>query len=225
MKLESTLDVRCGTISGYSAHRTRKENYCVECKEAKRIYNAKYQKDNSEKIAAVKAKWCKDNRDSVAAYKVIYRKNNPKQYRLSNARYRKNNSERIKVKGAIHRKNNLEQMVQYRKDNFEKIKVKGAEWRKNNPEKVAQKRRARRAKIANVKSETYIIQEVLNLYGTNCHICLDPIDLNANRSTNKPNWQKGLHIDHVIPICKGGDNTLENVRPAHALCNIKKGKK
>jgi len=32
----------------------------------------------------------------------------------------------------------------------------------------------------------------------------------------------GLQIDHVIPIVKGGPDTLNNVRPAHGLCNIKK---
>jgi len=32
----------------------------------------------------------------------------------------------------------------------------------------------------------------------------------------------GLHIDHVMPLSKGGPDTLENVRPAHGSCNVKK---
>jgi 5-methylcytosine-specific restriction endonuclease McrA len=27
----------------------------------------------------------------------------------------------------------------------------------------------------------------------------------------------------VIPLSKGGNDTIENVRPAHAICNLRKG--
>jgi len=31
-----------------------------------------------------------------------------------------------------------------------------------------------------------------------------------------------LHIDHLVPLAKGGSDTLENVRPAHGICNLRK---
>ena len=66
----------------------------------------------------------------------------------------------------------------------------------------------------------YSDQQVLETYGTNCHICSLPIDLDAPRKTGDPGWEKGLHIDHVYPLSKGGLDTLENVRPAHGKCNV-----
>jgi 5-methylcytosine-specific restriction endonuclease McrA len=66
----------------------------------------------------------------------------------------------------------------------------------------------------------YSEKDVLEVYGLDCHICQTPVDLNAPRKVGKPGWEKGLHIDHVYPLSKGGLDTLENVRPSHGKCNI-----
>lgn len=70
-----------------------------------------------------------------------------------------------------------------------------------------------------VDTEWYSPQQVLELYGTDCHICNKPIDLNAPRGTGKPGWENGLQIDHVHPLSKGGSDTIDNLRPAHGYCN------
>ena len=35
----------------------------------------------------------------------------------------------------------------------------------------------------------------------------------------------GLTVDHVIPLSKGGSDELENLRPAHWICNNRKSDK
>jgi len=82
---------------------------------------------------------------------------------------------------------------------------------------------SRRALKNQVNSEPYTTADVLNTYGSACHICNLPIDLDAPRKMGKPNWEKGLNIDHIIPLSKGGPDTLSNVKPAHGLCNARKG--
>jgi hypothetical protein len=32
-----------------------------------------------------------------------------------------------------------------------------------------------------------------------------------------------MHVDHIIPRSRGGDDCLSNLQPAHARCNIWKG--
>lgn len=32
-----------------------------------------------------------------------------------------------------------------------------------------------------------------------------------------------VHIDHVLPVSRGGTNALENLQVAHAICNLRKG--
>jgi 5-methylcytosine-specific restriction endonuclease McrA len=70
----------------------------------------------------------------------------------------------------------------------------------------------------------YTFNEVINLYGEICYLCNEKIDMLAPRKAGIPGWEKGLHIDHVIDIAAGGPDTLDNVRPTHGICNLKKPK-
>jgi 5-methylcytosine-specific restriction endonuclease McrA len=46
-----------------------------------------------------------------------------------------------------------------------------------------------------------------------CHICSDPVDPNE--------W----HLDHVVPLSKGGTHEYANVAVSHPFCNESKGDK
>ena len=70
-----------------------------------------------------------------------------------------------------------------------------------------------------VETEWYSPQQILDMYGTDCHICNKPIDLDAPRQCGKPGWENGLQIDHVVPLSKGGDDLIDNLRPSHGYCN------
>lgn len=81
---------------------------------------------------------------------------------------------------------------------------------------------SRRARAAGGEYERYTEAEVLELFGTNCHICSEPIDLMAARKCGSPGWRRSLWLDHVVPIARGGSDTLANVRPSHGECNLRK---
>jgi 5-methylcytosine-specific restriction endonuclease McrA len=84
-------------------------------------------------------------------------------------------------------------------------------------------KRAHRGKKSQTKTEPYTIVQVLELYGEHCHICKEAIDLEAPRQSRLGDlWENGLHLDHVVPISKGGTDTIDNIRPAHAQCNLRK---
>jgi len=173
---------RCGTTSGYKAHKRADEEPCDDCKLAKSHYNKQYQLKNLHR------------------------------YRMYGKKYRDANKEKIKEKNFNRRKNN-----------FEAVKLSEQKYKKAHPEISRAASRKRRATLKFVKTESYSEKDVILTYGTNCYICNVAIDLNAPKKVGLKGWQNGLHIDHVIPISKGGGDTLENVRPTHALCNIKKG--
>ena len=53
-----------------------------------------------------------------------------------------------------------------------------------------------------------------------CWICNNSVDLSIKRTAR---W--GATLDHVIPISKGGEDSLDNIRLAHWICNNQKSNK
>jgi len=53
---------------------------------------------------------------------------------------------------------------------------------------------------------------VLEQHGMHCWLCDKPIATKAE-----------LHLDHVHPRSQGGSDLAENLRPAHARCNVRRG--
>jgi len=150
------------------------------------------------------------------------KKNLSKQYSEYYSKNKQHIVDRTKINYYKNQQKRINYSKQYRKNNPEKKK----EWRSKNQEKVRQQgiqdANRRRARILSNDFEKYKVSDVLNLYGANCYLCGNAINLKASRKVGQPGWQKGLHIEHVIDIAKGGPDTLANVRPAHALCNLTK---
>jgi hypothetical protein len=175
--------------------------------EAKLCYTAfiknKCKCENCKKFNYLKSKKYKeDNLEKMRQHQKEYNKKNYKKAREYQAKHR--STEKYKIK----RKKYLDE---YNSKNIEKIRQL---WR--------DKDRRRRANKKKNGFERYTENQVLKLYGTNCYLCSIPIDLNATRLIGKPGWQYGLHIEHVIDLALGGPDTLKNVRPSHAICNLKK---
>jgi hypothetical protein len=105
-------------------------------------------------------------------------------------------------------------------------KYKEAEkrWRQANPNKVYRDNKDRALKNGG-KHKYYTRQHIFDRDGYDCYLCNTPVDLTAPHVQGQPGWERYPHIEHVHPLSKGGDDTLENVKIAHAECNIRKGAK
>ena len=133
------------------------------------------------------------------------------QSKIYDQNYRKKNKEKIAAANKL-----------YRQKNKDKIKEARQKWLANNPHIGRMYIARRKARLRGAQVEKYTIEEVLDTYGTDCYLCSLPINLNAPRRVGAKGWEEALHIDHVIPLSKGGDDVLINVRPAHGLCNMQK---
>jgi hypothetical protein len=111
--------------------------------------------------------------------------------------------------------------LKYYHKNKQKIKEKKRKNPAHKANRLRQKAR-RRARLRGNRVEHYTLSQVLEQYGLLCYLCGLEIDLDAPRNCTGDNWQMGLHIDHVVDIQYGGSDSLDNVRPTHAYCNIKK---
>lgn len=123
-------------------------------------------------------------------------------------------------------KYNREYYEKNKERNQERNRKRSNQWRLDNPEKYLARKHRRRARELEAATDNHTLLDVLEMYGTDCHICLEPINLDAPRGPGTgPGWERGLQEDHVIPLSKGGSHTLDNCRPSHGLCNLKKGAK
>jgi 5-methylcytosine-specific restriction endonuclease McrA len=68
------------------------------------------------------------------------------------------------------------------------------------------------ARKRNTATQKVSYKYILEQYGYWCHIC-DKIILPHHK----------LHFDHVIPLKRGGSHTEDNIKPAHGVCNTRKG--
>ena len=141
---------------------------------------------------------------------------------LKDKKWVKQNPEKVKINAKRWRDSNPKYTILWRNNNIDKSNKIIQKWQKANPEKLAAVARRRRATIKGNGYEPYTNAQVLEAYGINCYLCDMPIDLNAPRGVGQPGWRSGLHIEHFIDIACGGPDTLENVRPSHAWCNLTK---
>lgn len=192
---------------------------CPQCKQTKP--HEQWPKNASKKDGL--ASCCKT---CHAKNSADWRKNNPEeQLRRSREQYSKSRTREIarrKTRYLQNRPDELKKRKENYRQNAEKYRQASRDWRKNNKELFESQWRKARAQRASVRTEKYTTKDVLNLYGSNCYLCNEPIDLEAPRWTAKQGWERGLHIDHVVRIADGGADTLENVRPTHGACNLSK---
>lgn len=97
-----------------------------------------------------------------------------------------------------------------------RCREKARRFRETNPERASVVGRlhgnARRARKRNAFVESVHPATVFARGGGACGICSLPID-----PTSK--W----HIDHIVPLSRGGEHSYANTQPAHAACNMHKG--
>lgn len=199
-------DDRCGTHAGYQAHNIRRDIICIECREAATVYS-------------------RDMSDYQRNYGVQHSGRN----KVNRRKRYIENREKVIVSVRAYQHANYERMRAVQKkrydENREKIIASVLVYKRANPEKIKQLKSRRRARKLGNGHSPYTEAQVLEKYGTDCHICLLPIDMNAPRQVGKEGWQLGLHIDHLIALANGGRDDLENARPSHGLCNVSKGAK
>jgi 5-methylcytosine-specific restriction endonuclease McrA len=137
--------------------------------------------------------------------------------KVINKWYEKNKHKQREVSRQWHHNNKQrasETSRQWYENNKEYWKKRARQWAKDNPEKRREHHAKRRAiKKGAAVGEPFTAQDVLDKWGTDCHICKKPID--------PLDW----HMDHVVALVNGGEHSLDNVKPSHPKCNLSKGKK
>jgi 5-methylcytosine-specific restriction endonuclease McrA len=113
--------------------------------------------------------------------------------------------------------------AKYRREQIAKDPQKFNKQKRESNKRLGKVTSRDRAKKNGGKYEYYTRQQILDRDGSDCYLCQEPVDFNAPHTRGEPGWETYPHVEHVIPLAKGGDDTLSNVKIAHAKCNIDKG--
>lgn len=231
--------IKCGSTERYSSG---------ACKVCVRVRVAQYKKDNPEKAAASVARWSAANPDKRKEYDAKTRARSVESRRIYNAKWNAENKERAKARKIEYRKNNVDRVktaekayrdkniaaekarhAEYRakskrkitessaiyyKKNKEKITANNAAWNAAHPESRRLRNHTRRAKetASGGKLSKGLTEKLFKLQRGKCACCGLPLG-------------KNYHLDHRVPIARGGANEDSNMQLLRKYCNQTKSAK
>lgn len=185
---------------------------CKKCRTEKPLIDGFYA-DKSKKDG--RGSYCKEC--SSAVNKARYRVN-PEKVKIMNAIWREANREKMQELTLEWRMANPEKhranSARWAKDHPEILKANSARWAKRNPDKKNAAEHKRRAAKLAYGGEHYTVADIkvlLEQQQGRCLYCYDRLDT--------------YHVDHVVPLSRGGGNGKENIALACSTCNTSKGAK
>jgi 5-methylcytosine-specific restriction endonuclease McrA len=107
---------------------------------------------------------------------------------------------------------------QWRRDHLDRARLQEAAWKKRNPaSRDAQGSRYRAAKrnvlVGDAAAIKAVYRRARDTEKVNCYLCGKRIPLGRR------------HVDHIVPLSKGGAHAARNLAITHAKCNLGKGAK
>ncbi len=181
---------------------------CSACGESLPLY--KFCVDAQKRdCCSVRCKDCQNSRNREL------RQQNLERYTAYDHKWKSENAEKVKVEAAHYRSKKSKQLAEHkravRRANPELARAKDNEWRRANPDKVRAAGQRRRARVMNAPG-SYTdadIEDIRKAQGNRCYICHKKLG-------------PDFHVDHFIPLSKGGTNDPGNLRLACPFCNKSK---
>ncbi|MDU4890988.1 MAG: HNH endonuclease [Clostridium sp.] len=149
-------------------------------------------------------------------YNQEYYKKHKAELDEKHKKYRENNKEYLSnLRKQYYKSNKEKELVQakmWRNKNKDKIRNSSKRWYECNKGKVLVKNQRRRTKLselpATITNEQWI--QIKNDFKNKCAYCGRKLP---------------LHMEHFIPLSKGGEMTVNNIIPSCKSCNCSKGTK
>lgn len=205
--------------SWYKEHPDKNKEYCKRYRashlEESREKAALWRKNNPEKVKENNARYRKSNKEKIKDVNAAYRKENFGKLKIKRSELHADNKDKANAVSAAWRAANKKKIAEYRKNNAEKAKSYDVTYRILHPDKRKINEHNRRVKKNNNggKLSAGIVSKLLSVQRGKCAVC------------KKTLIKIGHHIDHIIPLVRGGKNIDANVQLTCPSCNIKKGGK
>jgi 5-methylcytosine-specific restriction endonuclease McrA len=224
---------KCGEhkpLEAFSKHACQADGLDSQCK----VCQHEYYIANRDRIAERAREYRAANRERRAEYNRAYNAANAEHIIERTRAYRVANAERIREYQEANAERIAERKRKYYTANAEHVSEWGRKYRKANAERIAKKASERQRKYRKTPAGSAVsraashrrrarklavggsytpadIEAIRIAQGNHCYLCGKKL--------------KGFHIDHFIPLSKGGTNDPGNLRLACPKCNLSKGGK
>jgi 5-methylcytosine-specific restriction endonuclease McrA len=197
---------RCETfkdLNEFGLNKSKKDGRYVYCLECSRIISKEYYNKNHEE---------KLEREKV--YREKNKERNKERNREKAKRYREKYPERVKLSQDKYNKKPESKIRSNRYNHSEKGKLYHRKYIKDNYDKWLTRQRKNQVirRIRKTNNEIFTIsnKDMRRLLSSKCAVC---------ESYDK------IHIDHVIPVSRGGRHSIGNLQPLCQGCNLSKNNK
>lgn len=228
---------------GHLAQRLVGHAGCIVCSKARA---AVWWAQNPEKAAARRQKYRAENREQIASQRQEYRRTHREQlnedarrrraadpskaaayaasWRAANRAKVREYEQKSRIKRQAKRREewvrwaqrSKERLKDYQQANKVRAKIRSQRWRHENRDAVNAITHRRRARLRGAVG-SYTPDDVRNLFDLQKGKCA--------HSWCRSSLAKGYHIDHVIPLARGGANDRRNIQLLCAPCNHRKNAK
>ena len=210
------------------SHRVSKSVRCKPCQYLKNVENKKEWHKKHRKEANKRYYSKPGKMEKKKEYADKYREENKDYFKEYHKEYvkRPGVKKRMKAYAKQYYKDNKERIKEYTDGRKDRIKETRAKWLEDpkNRDLIralgSKSRTKRRSLVDDIGfNRVKVIGQLRERDGLKCMIC-------GKRILKKDLYNGNLiHVDHRIPVIKGGSNDLKNLQLAHASCNRQKGSK
>jgi 5-methylcytosine-specific restriction endonuclease McrA len=206
--------IDCG-IELHNVHITRKRcDHCAKISHIKQSYVSKQR--NIEEVRRMAAK-----RQQIAITKdpekfklrgIKWREGHREDARIRSKQWRLNNLERSRQSVREYQEKNFEKVQQYRERTKEEKRERSRQYDLKHPDLRRARENRRRARKLNASGSHTAAQfrTLCEINGWKCVYCGQVLTL------------KTATRDHVVPLTKGGADSIDNIAPSCLKCNMRK---
>lgn len=218
MELTTKICIKCDiekSLDEFYSKKSNKDGKHRKCKLCVKEESKTYNENNKEKITEQrKINYCKNAINAKKSRHKYYNKNKDSILKQKKEYYELNKNE-IKEKAKAHYHNNTEKAKNrnkiYREKNRDELLAKKRQYNKTYIAKLSSINSKHKRKSI-IKQGNVTTQQLKDLYQntTNCYWC------------NNKFIDNNIHLDHYVPLSKGGQHTISNLVLSCPACNMQK---
>ena len=172
--------------------------------EASLIGEKKERRLHKRKIA--NRKYASANPEKIADKSRKWHELNPEKRKENNRRWCAANKDKVAIKNRRYKTEHAAELAPM-------ARQRAKEWNAAHPEDVTKRAHARRARKKNAPG-SHTADELKALIIAQNYQCICGISLKSKK-----------HLDHIVPLARGGSNGIENLQYLCPQCNLSKGAK